>query len=183
MATMLLMYAMQRNRSDFELVVKSQQPLEPIIKDKRITWDPSAPDDQWRLYADFDALIMPRRYGGLCLPLNEALTGGLPVIMSHTSPNDAVLPGDWLVQGAFNGGFTSRVPIPYFNVNVALLARKLDEWAAMPDEVLDQHKARALELSRQFDPEALRPECEAAFRRPEDCDPDASSPESGRTPP
>ena len=63
--------------------------------------------------------------------------------MSHTSPNDAVLPADWLVPGAFNGGFTSRVPIPYFNVNVAALARKLDEWAAMPDEVLDQHKARA----------------------------------------
>jgi glycosyltransferase involved in cell wall biosynthesis len=164
--TMLLMYAMQRSRSDFELVVKSQQPLKPIVKDKRITWDSSAPDDQWRLYAGFDALIMPRRYGGLCLPMNEALTGGLPVIMSHASPNDAVLPADWLVPGAFNGGFTSRVPIPYFNVNVAALARKLDEWAAMPNKVLDQHKMRALELSRQFDPDVLRPEYEAVFKRP-----------------
>ena len=81
-------------------MVKSQKPLEPIIKDKRITWDSSAPDDQWRLYAGFNALIMPRRYGGLCLPMNEALTSGLPVIMSNTSPNDAVLPGDWLVHGA-----------------------------------------------------------------------------------
>lgn len=54
---------------------------------------------------------------------------------------------DWLVPGAFNGGFTSpRVPIPYFNVNIAGLAQKLDEWAVMPDEVLDLHKARALEL-------------------------------------
>jgi glycosyltransferase involved in cell wall biosynthesis len=163
--TMLLMYAMQRSRADFELVVKSQKPLQPIIKDKRITWDSSAPDDQWRLYAGFDALIMPRRYGGLCLPRNEALTSGLPVIMSNTSPNDAILPADWLVPGAFNGGFTSRVPIPYFNVNVAALARKLDEWATMPDEALDQHKARALELSRQFDPDVLRPQYEAVFRQ------------------
>ena len=162
--TMLLMYAMQRSRADFELVVKSQAPLEPIIRDKRITWNPSAPDDQWWLYAGFDGLIMPRRYGGLCLPCNEALTSGLPVIMSNTSPNDALLPGDWLVQGAFNGGFTSRVPIPYFNVNIAALAQKLDQWAAMPDELLDQHKARALELSRQFDPEVLRPQYEAVLR-------------------
>ena len=162
--TMLLMYAMQRTRADFELVVKSQAPLEPIIKDKRITWDSSSPDDQWRLYARFDALIMPRRYGGLCLPMNEALTSGLPVIMPNTSPNDAILPADWLVPGAFNGGFTSRVPIPYFNVNIGLLARKLDELAAMTDEVLDQHKARALELSRQWDPEVLRPQYEAVFR-------------------
>jgi glycosyltransferase involved in cell wall biosynthesis len=161
--TMLLMYAMQRSRADFELVVKSQTPLEPIIKDKRIAWDSSAPDDQWRLYAGFDALIMPRRYGGLCLPCNEGLTSGLPVIMSNTSPNDAILPVDWFVPGAFNGGFTSRVPIPYFNVNVGLLARKLDEWAAMPDEVLDQHKVRALELSRQWDPEVLRPQYEAVL--------------------
>jgi hypothetical protein len=32
----------------------------------------------------------------------------------------------------------ARTPIQYFNVNVALLARKLDEWVAMPDEALDQ---------------------------------------------
>jgi hypothetical protein len=86
--------------------------------------------------------------------------------MSNTSPNDAILPVDWLVPGAFTGGFTSRVPIPYFNVNIAALARKLDQWAAMPDKVLDQHKARALELSNQFDPEVLQPQYEAVFRRP-----------------
>jgi glycosyltransferase involved in cell wall biosynthesis len=164
--TMLLMYAMQRSRADFELVLKSQEPLQPLIKDKRITWDSSAPDDQWRLYAGFDALIMPRRYGGLCLPCNEGLISGLPVIMSNTSPNDAILPAEWLVPGAFNGGFTSRVPIPYFNVNIVALARKLDEWATMPDEVLDQHKARAIELSQQWDPEVLRPQYQAVFKRP-----------------
>jgi hypothetical protein len=36
----------------------------------------------------------------------------------------------------------------------------------MPDEVLDQNKARALELSRQFDPEVLWPQYEAVFKRP-----------------
>ena len=70
---------------------------------------------------------------------------------------------DWLVPGEFNGGFHVTRADPYFNVNIALLAQKLDEWAAMPDEVLDQHKARALELSRQFDPEVLRPQYEAVF--------------------
>ena len=55
------------------------------------------------------------------------------------------------------------MPIQYFNVNIAYLARKLDEWATMPDELLDQHKARALELSRQFDPEVLRPQYQAVF--------------------
>jgi hypothetical protein len=35
----------------------------------------------------------------------------------------------------------------------------------MPAEALDQHKTRALELSRQFDPEVLRPQYEAVFRQ------------------
>jgi glycosyltransferase involved in cell wall biosynthesis len=92
--TMLLMHALMRSRGDFEVLVKCQQPLEKLINDKRITWDCSAPDDRAELYAGFDALIYPRRYGGLALPMNEALTSGLPVIMPNTSPNDAILPRD-----------------------------------------------------------------------------------------
>lgn len=72
-------------------------------------------------------------------------------------------PADWLIPVEFRRGFTARVPIQYFNVNVAVLARTLDEWAAMSDEQLDQHKARALELSRQLDPEVLRPQYQAVF--------------------
>jgi hypothetical protein len=34
----------------------------------------------------------------------------------------------------------------------------------MTDESLDQHKMRAMDLSRQFDPEVLRPQYEAVFR-------------------
>lgn len=116
--TMLLMYAMQRSRGSFELVVKCQEPIKPLLKDPRITWDSSAPDDRSELYEGFDALIYPRKYGGLALPLLEALASGLPVIMPNVSPNNTILPIHWLVPGAFNGGFTSRVPIPYFNVNM-----------------------------------------------------------------
>ena len=60
---------------------------------------------------------MPRRYGGLCLPMNEALTSGLPVIMSNQSP---FFPATGC-RGEFKGGFVARMPIQYFNVNVALL--------------------------------------------------------------
>jgi glycosyltransferase involved in cell wall biosynthesis len=82
---MLLMHAMHRSRTDFELVVKSQEPTQLLRRDRRIIWDHCAPEEQQTLYEGFDALIMPRRYGGLCLPMNEALTSGLPVIMSDTS--------------------------------------------------------------------------------------------------
>ena len=69
------------------------------------------------------------------------------------------------MPGESKGGFVARTPIQYFNVDVALLARKLDEWVTMPNEVLDHYKTRALELSRQFDPDVLRPRYEAVFRQ------------------
>ena len=47
------------------------------------------PADYWRLYDDADALVLPRRYGGLCLPVQEACAAGLAVLMSDLTPNRA----------------------------------------------------------------------------------------------
>lgn len=44
-------------------------------------------DNYWEMYSGFGVLVMPRKYGGLCLPVQEALASGLAVIMSDTEPN------------------------------------------------------------------------------------------------
>jgi glycosyltransferase involved in cell wall biosynthesis len=54
-------------------------------------------DDYWSVYEQADVLIMPRRYGGLSLPINEALSCGLPVITLDLPPYNAVLPPESLV--------------------------------------------------------------------------------------
>lgn len=43
--------------------------------------------DRWDMYKGYHALVMPRRYGGLCLPVLEAMASGLAVFMSDCSPN------------------------------------------------------------------------------------------------
>jgi hypothetical protein len=50
-------------------------------------------DNYWDLYNGHDALVMPRRYGGLCLPVQESMGAGLAVLMSDVSPNQ-----DWPVS-------------------------------------------------------------------------------------
>jgi hypothetical protein len=45
-------------------------------------------DDQWGMYDDQDVLLLPRRYGGLCLPALEAASMGLVVAMPECSPNE-----------------------------------------------------------------------------------------------
>jgi hypothetical protein len=47
--------------------------------------------------SDFDALVLPRRYGGLCLPMQEAATMGLPIITLDVEPQRDWLPTASLV--------------------------------------------------------------------------------------
>lgn len=55
-----------------------------------------AVEDRWSMYANQHVLILPRRYGGLCLPAIEAMSCGLAVMMSDCSPNHTwpILPID-----------------------------------------------------------------------------------------
>lgn len=43
--------------------------------------------DRWAMYQNQDVLVLPRRYGGLCLPALEAAACGVTVMMSDTEPN------------------------------------------------------------------------------------------------
>jgi len=45
-------------------------------------------EDRWDLYDGCSALVLPRRYGGLCLPAQEAAARGLALVMPNIPPND-----------------------------------------------------------------------------------------------
>jgi glycosyltransferase involved in cell wall biosynthesis len=49
---------------------------------------PAGAENYWDQYRGGDVLLMPRRYGGLCLPVQEALAAGLAVVMTDCSPNE-----------------------------------------------------------------------------------------------
>ena len=45
-------------------------------------------DDRWSLYEGAHVCLLPRRYGGLCLPAIEALACGVVPMMPNCSPNE-----------------------------------------------------------------------------------------------
>jgi len=144
--------------ADFELVIRSQYDLPYKINDRRVTFDIGNKLNQNELYQDFDAMIMPRRYGGLCLPMDEALSSGLPVIMTDISPNNQILPENWLVQVAAKKQFMARTMINCFKSDVADLAKRMTELATMSDDELLAEKQRAFEIGfNEFDADNLRP--------------------------
>lgn len=109
------------------------------------------------LYAGQDVLLMPRRFGGLSLPVNEALGAGLPVVMPRISPNDSWLPPDWLVCASQVGSFTVKQNVvDYFSVDHRELAQTIDRFAADAG-FYAKAKTEALELRDQYSWETLLP--------------------------
>lgn len=49
---------------------------------------PDGVEDRWEMYKGHHALVLPRRYGGLCLPALEAAAAGLAVLMPDCPPNE-----------------------------------------------------------------------------------------------
>lgn len=87
--------------------------------------------DRWALYADADVLVLPRRYGGLCLPALEAMVCGLAVVMPNVEPNQewptVRVPAD--LRGSIE---TAAGIIPLANTDPQLLAVALDRLASTP---------------------------------------------------
>lgn len=81
---------------------------------------------QQQLYSVGDILVLPRKYGGNCLPLNEALASGVPVIMTDISPNNYLLPKEWLVPATTLEYFTPRTRIDIYQPDLSALASKID---------------------------------------------------------
>lgn len=75
--------AMRSIATGVKLTVYSQAPA-PAIRNS-IPRRPA--EDRWDMYKGQHLLVLPRRYGGLCLPAIEALASGCAVIMSQCEPN------------------------------------------------------------------------------------------------
>lgn len=114
--------------------------------------------DYWRLYDGADVLALPRRYGGLCLPAQEAMAASLAVVMPDCEPQRTVWPPVHLTPA--HPGRPVNTPagrIALTNTDPAGLARTLDRLAADPDLVARlQLRSRAWACEHSWDELAAR---------------------------
>lgn len=113
-------------------------------------------DDYSDIYRDGDVLLLPRRYGGNCLPLNEALSVGMPVIMTDISPNNSLLPKNWLIPATIINQFTPRTVIDIYSADPLHLARCIDRFADMPEEAMLLENVKASNLGQSISWEMMR---------------------------
>jgi glycosyltransferase involved in cell wall biosynthesis len=114
----------------------------------------------WEKYAGHDVLVMPRRFGGLCLPANEALGCGMPVIMPDIPPNNTWLPREWLVKASQAGQFMAKQPVVYYRTNPEVLAERIDAFATQAEQ-FNEAVYQALNLRDEYS----WPTLERAYRQ------------------
>lgn len=132
------------SKQDYELVIRSQTELEIDYKDERLVTHVGNEKNRESLYSGYDAMILPRRYAGLCLPMNEALMSSLPVFMTDISPNNMILPKEWLAKSNFVKDFMARIGIQLYNADPEHLAEIVDKYFAKTS--LENEKKKAFDI-------------------------------------
>lgn len=119
--------------------------------------DREEPADERELYRWYDAMILPRRYAGACLPMNEALAAGLPVIMTDTDPNNKILPPYWLVPAEKKTEFMARTMIDVYSADHTALAGRIAQFAVLGDELRIGYKDSARKIAKdQYSYEVIK---------------------------
>jgi len=136
----------KHSKEDYELVIKSQTPLNPNCKDSRVKIEIGNPASREDMYDGFDAMILPRRYAGLCLPMNEALMSALPVFMTNVSPNNTILPEDWLVESTKIGSFRTKSMVNIYNIVPDKFANIVDRYIKNNNKKEFKEKALSIGL-------------------------------------
>lgn len=102
-------------------------------------------EDRFDLFAGAHLLLMPRRYGGLCLPVQEALGCGVATLMPDLAPNAEYWPTltfdvpDRIIPVRMLGGTVAMADVQFKTI-----ARRINELAADRTEVArGQAAARA----------------------------------------
>ncbi len=118
--------------------------------------------EPWMPFAITDVLVMPRRFGGLCLPLNEALAMGLPVLMPDIAPQNLFLPEEMLFDAGPSTTLQTRAPIEVHEPVPEALAERMNELAE--DRAHYERLAAMVPmLAERWTWRALKPEFDRVF--------------------
>lgn len=130
--TELVRAALPYCQHPFELLISGPgKPPEPVTVGPVIVRPIEPVRDYWRLYDDVQALVLPRRYGGLSLPMQEAASCGLPIVSINVEPQKRWLcpwlavPEHRLTSARMKGG-----QINVWSCDPKLLAQRIDALVA-----------------------------------------------------
>lgn len=110
--------------------------LPEMRRNPRVTIEgaPMGVEDRWSMYEGQHLLVLPRRYGGLCLPALEAAACGVAVLMPNCAPNHE-LASLFIEPRRHRSLALPCGTIQAAEVNHVDLSRQLDHLARNMDEI------------------------------------------------
>jgi len=139
--TQTILDMLQYSKADYELVIAAQNFPDFSSNDPRVTINKVNVKNREDMYDGFDAMILPRRYAGLCLPMNESLLSALPVFMPNISPNNKILPQEWLFHAEHIETFQTKSLVDVYAGNPKELASLIDNYIENKDKKMIKEKA------------------------------------------
>ena len=121
-----LMEAMKHVKSPIKLIIRTQIPIK-MIDDPRIEYRVGDfPYEQ--IFDEGDVFIYPDKFGGSCLPLQEAHASGMMVMASDRHPTNTWLPKECLIP--IEGYTKERISSVFDSAIVSpiKIAECLDKW-------------------------------------------------------
>lgn len=129
--TAILLEALPYIRSDIEIVIRTQDDLPRAYTDSKLTIIKQDVKDRRDLYNDEDVLILPRKYGGLSLQLNEAMSLGMVPLMLGITPQVDFLAEESLLPAYIKEQTMIKTRVDVYECTPEDLAAKIDQLANM----------------------------------------------------
>lgn len=141
--TRSLMQALSYIGQPAEFVIRSQSRLGTLNHSRArprgvtIRTEQGDVENYWDMYADdCDVLVLPRRFGGQSLPMNEALACGMPVLMLDCPPQNEMLPAECLIPTRARRPLQCQAgTIDCFDVDPRDIARRINDLMGSPELV------------------------------------------------
>ncbi|WP_438979918.1 hypothetical protein [Polynucleobacter sp.] len=137
------------------ILIYTQHEL-PVITDSRVQVIHTDNKNYWDNFTKGDVLILPRKYGGLSLQLNEALSRGIVPLMPRISPQDGFLQSAMLMPTERAFRIQTRTAIDCFEVAPQVLAEYIDNMADMNEKDFSELSKQAGDLGVYWGWNSLR---------------------------
>ena len=150
--------AVQHCTEEHLLTICTQDPIDHFVHTQKVAVEIQAErTNRWRNYKDIDAVILPRKYGGLSLPALEAMASGCALVMPNVPPQWQEWPIVPLDCNMTEGGTIQlyHQAIPLAVVEPTEIARVMDMLARDPALLL-AHRMRSLAHAERHSWQSLK---------------------------
>lgn len=147
-------------KKDIKFKIHSQVYFSDVINDSRVeVIYGDIPYEE--LYSEGDIFLFPHKFDGLSLPIQEALSAGLPIISTDIYPHNAYLPKEWLFKPEIMTKIFIKREMDMAIINPVKLAKKIEEWAGKD---IEEESKKADRLAEKWSWKNLKDKYLEAFK-------------------